>query len=185
MTGWISAEALAAHQIAINLAAISFMCATGIAAASTVRIGNQMGLKDLPNLKMAGYTSFATAAIFMSFAALIFILFRDFLTGLYIEDEYVQSIASGLLIIAAAFQISDGIQAAGLGVLRGLTDVKVPTLITFVAYWVLAIPGGYIMGFVLGYGIDGIWYALSGGLTVAAILHITRFKKLTDKIRFN
>ena len=85
----------------------------------------------------------------------------------------------------SAFQISDGIQAAGLGVLRGLTDVKVPTLITFVAYWVLAIPGGYIMGFVLGYGIDGIWYALSGGLTVAAILHITRFKKLTDKIRFN
>ena len=185
MTGWISAEALAAHQIAINLAAISFMCATGLAAASTVRIGNQMGLKDLPNLKMAGYTSFATAAIFMSFSALTFILFRDFLTGLYVKDEYVQSIASGLLVIAAAFQISDGIQAVGLGVLRGLTDVKVPTLITFVAYWLIAIPGGYLLGFTFGFGIDGIWYALSGGLTVAAVLHITRFKKLTDKIHFN
>lgn len=184
MAGWISAEALAAHQIAINLAAISFMCATGIAAASTVRIGNQMGLKDLNGLKLAGYTSFVTVVVFMSFAALSFILLRDFLTSLYVEDEYVKIVASGLLVIAAAFQISDGIQAVGLGVLRGLTDVKVPTLITFVAYWLIAIPGAYVLGFVFDLGVNGIWYALSGGLTVAAILHIWRFKNMTDKLAF-
>lgn len=185
MVGWISAEALAAHQIALNLAAITYMCATGIAAASTIRIGNQMGLKDLRNLRVAGYTSFATVVIFMSFAAVTFILFRESLTALYVQDAYVQQIAGGLLIIAAAFQISDGLQAVGLGVLRGLTDVKVPTLITFIAYWVLAIPGGYVLGFVFDLGVNGVWYALSGGLTIAAVLHILRFRNLTRKIRFN
>ncbi len=185
MAGWISAEAIAAHQIAINLAAISFMCATGLAAASTVRIGNQMGLKDLPNLKLAGYTSFITVAIFMSFAALTFILLREPLAALYVKDTGVQTVAAGLLVIAAAFQISDGLQAVGLGVLRGLTDVKVPTLITFVAYWLLAIPGGYVLGFVFDLGVDGIWYGLSGGLTVAAILHMYRFSNLIKKVRFN
>ncbi|MEQ9304391.1 MAG: MATE family efflux transporter, partial [Marinoscillum sp.] len=181
----ISAEALAAHQIALNLAAITYMCATGIAAASTIRIGNQMGLKDLRNLRVAGYTSFATVVIFMSFAAVTFILFRESLTALYVQDAHVQQIAGGLLIIAAAFQISDGLQAVGLGVLRGLTDVKVPTLITFIAYWVLAIPGGYVLGFVFDLGVNGVWYALSGGLTIAAVLHILRFRNLTRKIRFN
>ncbi|MEQ8470657.1 MAG: MATE family efflux transporter [Marinoscillum sp.] len=185
MVGWISAEALAAHQIALNLAAITYMCATGIAAASTIRVGNQMGLKDLRNLRIAGYTSFATVAIFMSCTALCFILFRGPLTALYVKDIGVQQMAAGLLIIAAAFQVSDGLQAVGLGVLRGLTDVKVPTLITFIAYWVLAIPGGYVLGFVFDLGVSGVWYALSGGLTIAAVLHIIRFKNLSKKLRFN
>ncbi len=184
MCGWISAEALAAHQIAINLAAISFMCATGMAAASTVRIGNQMGLKDLPNLKLAGYTSLITVALFMGLVSVMLIILRDALVGLYVNDAYVQLTASGLLVIAAAFQVSDGLQAVGLGVLRGLTDVNVPTLVTFVAYWLVAIPGGYVLGFQFGLGVDGIWYALSGGLTVAAMLHILRFRSLTKRLHF-
>lgn len=184
MVGWISAEALAAHQIALNLAAITYMSATGIAAASTIRIGNQLGLKDAKNLRLAGYTSFATVVIFMTFTALLFILLRSELTALYVKDAYVQSLASGLLIVAAAFQISDGLQAVGLGVLRGLTDVKVPTLITFIAFWVLAIPGGYILGFTFDMGVYGVWYALSGGLTVAAVLHIIRFQSLLKRLRF-
>ena len=119
----------------------------------------------------------------MSCTALIFILFRDLLTSLYIKEVAVKNIAATLLIIAAAFQISDGLQAVGLGVLRGLTDVKVPTLITFIAFWLIAIPGGYVMGFVLDMGINGVWYALSGGLTVAAFFHIVRFQNLTNKMR--
>ncbi|WP_421873198.1 MATE family efflux transporter [Marinoscillum sp.] len=185
MVGWISAEALAAHQIAINLAAITYMCATGIASASTIRVGNQMGLKDIRNLRIAGYTSFATVAIFMTMAALMFIIFRESLTALYVKDVQVQVVASGLLIIAAAFQISDGLQAVGLGVLRGLTDVKVPTLVTFVAYWLLAIPGGYVLGFVFDLGVNGVWYGLSGGLTIAAILNIYRFRILVSRLHFN
>ncbi|RED99762.1 MATE family efflux transporter [Marinoscillum furvescens] len=184
MVGWISAEALAAHQIALNLAAITYMSATGIAAASTIRIGNQLGLKDAKNLRLAGYTSFTTVAIFMTFTALTFIVLRYELTALYVKDAYVQSLAAGLLIVAAAFQVSDGLQAVGLGVLRGLTDVKVPTLITFIAFWILAIPGGYLLGFTFDLGVYGVWYALSGGLTVAAILHIIRFQSLLKRLRF-
>ncbi len=184
MVGWISAEALAAHQIALNMAAVTYMAATGIAAASTIRIGNQMGQKDLRNLKIAGYSSMVMVAVFMGFCGLCFILFRYQLTPLYVEDEQVQALAASLLIIAAAFQISDGLQAVGLGVLRGLTDVKVPTLVTFFAYWLLAIPGSYLLGFTFDLGVKGVWYSLSVGLTVAAILHFVRFRNKVQKIRF-
>ncbi|MEO9872493.1 MATE family efflux transporter [Ekhidna sp.] len=184
MVGWISAEALAAHNIALNLAAISYMAATGLAAASTIRIGNQMGLKDKQNLRIAGFSSFGLVTIFMAFCGLTFILLRDILPALYIENDIVQATAASLLIIAAAFQISDGIQAVGLGVLRGLTDVKVPTIVTFVAYWLIAIPVGYWLAFHGGYGVQGVWYGLSIGLTISGILHIWRFNRLSNKIQF-
>lgn len=185
MVGWISAEALAAHQIALNLAAVTYMSATGIGAAATVRIGNQMGQRDIRNLRMAGYSSLGMTAVFMTCCAISFIVFRHSLTAFYVEDVYVRELAAVLLIIAAAFQISDGLQAVGLGILRGLTDVKVPTIVTFVAYWLIAIPGGYLLGFTLDMGVQGVWYALSGGLTVAAVAHFVRFNRLSNKIRFN
>lgn len=184
MVGWISAAALAAHQIALNIAAVTYMAATGIASAATIRIGNQMGLRNLPNLRMAGYTSFGMVAVFMATCGLLFVLMRDLLAALYINDLAVQDMAASLLIIAAAFQVSDGLQAVGLGVLRGLTDVKIPTLVTFFAYWLVAIPLGYVLGFTFGLGVFGIWYALLIGLTLAAILHIFRFRNQLKKIRF-
>lgn len=182
MVGWISAESLAAHNIALNLSAITYMATTGLAAASTIRIGNQMGLKDRRNLRLAGFSAFAMAGIFMAVCGLLFIALRHQLPALYIENEQVQSIAATLLIIAAAFQISDGLQAVGLGVLRGLTDVKIPTLITFVAYWLTAIPLGYYFGFVLEWGVNGVWYALCIGLTISAVLNIWRFNRLSKNI---
>lgn len=185
MVGWISAEALAAHNIALNLAAISYMAATGLAAASTIRIGNQMGLKDKHNLRIAGFSSFALVAFFMAFCGLIFILFRNYLPALYINDTYVQTTAASLLVIAAAFQISDGLQAVGLGVLRGLTDVKVPTIVTFVAYWLIAIPIGYWFAFYGGFGVQGVWYGLSIGLTISGVLHIWRFNRLSGRLDFS
>jgi MATE family multidrug resistance protein len=184
MVGWIGAEALAAHQIALNIAAITYMATTGIAAASTIRVGNQMGLKDIRNLKLAGYSCFGMAAAFMAVCGIIFILLRYQLAALYIEDEAVQHVAATLLIIAAGFQVSDGLQAVGLGVLRGLTDVKIPTIVTFVSYWLIAIPGSYLLGFTFDLGIKGIWYSLSGGLTIAAIFHIVRFKYMLNRLRF-
>lgn len=183
MVGWISAEALAAHNIALNLAAISYMAATGLAAASTIRIGNQMGLKDRRNLRIAGFSSFGLVTILMGIFSLTFIALRNVLPALYIENDAVQMTASTLLIIAAAFQISDGVQAVGLGVLRGLQDVKVPTLITFVSYWLIAIPIGYVFAFIIGWGVNGIWYALSLGLTIAAIFNMWRFNRLSKKIQ--
>ncbi len=184
MVGWLGAKELAAHQIALNLAAITYMASTGIAAAATIRVGNQLGLRDIKTLRRAGYSCFALAAVFMALCGLAFILFRDFLPALYIDNDEVHQLAASLLIIAAGFQISDGAQAVGLGVLRGLTDVKVPTLVTFVAFFILSIPGGYFLGFTLGLGVQGVWYALSGGLTIAAILHLIRFNSLTKKLTF-
>lgn len=184
MVGWISAEALAAHQIALNLAAITYMAATGIAAASTIRIGNQMGLRDIVNLKLAGYSCMGLVAAFMGFCGLMFIVFREPLVALYVKDMYVRDLAASLLIIAAAFQVSDGLQAVGLGVLRGLTDVKVPTLVTFIAFWVIAIPLGYVLGFGFELGVKGVWYALLTGLSIAALLHIVRFHNKVKKIKF-
>ena len=184
MVGWLGAEALAAHQIALNMAAVTYMAATGIAAAAQIRIANQMGLKDLLTLRQAGFTCFLLVAAFMTFCGMSFILFRGFLPSLYIDNLQVQELAASLLIIAAAFQISDGLQAVGLGVLRGLTDVKVPTLVTFMAFGVIAIPLGYLLGFTMNLGVRGVWYALSIGLTIAAILHIIRFQSLTKKLQF-
>ncbi len=184
MVGWISAEALAAHNIALNLAAISYMAATGLAAASTIRIGNQMRFKDRRNLRIAGFSSFGLVTIFMGICGLVFILFRNILPALYIENETVQQTAATLLVIAAAFQISDGVQAVGLGVLRGLQDVKIPTIITFVSYWLIAIPCGYIFAFIVGWGVNGVWYALSMGLTIAGIFNLWRFNRLSKKVVF-
>ncbi|NQZ78325.1 MAG: MATE family efflux transporter [Ekhidna sp.] len=185
MVGWISAESLAAHNIALNLAAISYMSATGLAAAATIRIGNQMGLKDRENLRIAGFSSFALVTVFMAFCGVTFILLRDILPALYIDDKMVRNTAASLLIIAAAFQISDGIQAVGLGVLRGLTDVRIPTIVTFIAYWLIAIPVGYWFAFNAGYGVQGIWYGLSIGLTISGVLHIWRFNRLSRNIKFD
>ncbi len=184
MVGWIGAEAQAAHNIALNLSAITYMAATGIAAASTIRIGNQLGLKDKPNLRMAGFTSFGLAGAFMAFWGVMFIVFRNYLPTWYVDEPTVISIAAVLLVISAAFQISDGLQAVGLGVLRGLKDVKYPTWITFVAYWVLALPMGYILAFPVGWGVNGVWIALSVGLTFAAVFHMVRFNRLSNKLIF-
>lgn len=184
MVGWISAEALAAHNIALNLAAISYMAATGLAAASSIRIGNQMGLKDKQNLRTAGFSAFAMVVAFMAICGLLFIVFRNVLPSLYINNEEVKRMASTLLIIAAAFQISDGVQAVGLGVLRGLRDVRIPTLVTFISYWLIAIPSAYVFAFHIGWGVNGIWYALSLGLTVAGVLNLWRFNRLSNRLTF-
>lgn len=184
MIGWIGAKELAAHNIALNLSAISYMAATGIAAASTIRIGNQLGLKDKQNLRMAGFTSFTLVAVFMAICASVFIVFREFFPTLYVNEQPVIAIASTLLIVGAAFQISDGLQAVGLGVLRGLRDVRIPTIVTFVSYWVIALPLGYILAFPMNLGVYGIWIALSVGLTLAAVLNIWRFNRLTNRMKF-
>lgn len=181
MVGWIGAEALAAHQIALNLSAITYMIATGISAAGAIRTGNQLGRKDFPTLRTAGMTCFAMAAIMMAFFGAGFIFGNTYLPTWYINEPVVIEMAGSLLIIAAFFQISDGVQAVGLGVLRGIADVKVPTYVTLFAYWFMAIPLGYFFGIYLGWGAKGIWIALLIGLTLAAILHLTRFHVLSNR----
>lgn len=175
MIGWIGANELAAHQIAINLASISFMAVLGISQAASIRVGNAMGEQNVAKIRKAGFTGIALGASIMSLAGISFILLNNFLPTLYIDDEAVISIASRLIIIAALFQLSDGTQAVGIGVLRGLTDVKGPTIITFVAYWIISLPIAYILAFNFNLGVDGVWIGLLIGLTASAILLTLRF----------
>jgi MATE family multidrug resistance protein len=184
MVGWLGAEALAAHQIALNLAGITYMTASGISAAATIRVGNQMGKRDFATLRRAGYTCFIMAAIFMAICAIIFITANEQLPRLYIDNEEVIKLTAQLLLIAAVFQISDGVQVVGLGALRGLSDVKIPTVVTMVSFWFFAIPLGYFLGFNLKMGTIGIWIGLLTGLTLAAIAHLIRFEILTKKLKY-
>ena len=180
MIGWYGAIPLASHQVALSLSALTYMASTGISSASTIRIGNQLGKKDYATLRQVGWGSFAMTACMMTLFGLIFILFRQYLPTLYISDVLVIELASQLLVIAALFQISDGLQAVGLGVLRGMHDVKIPTLVTFFSYWFLAIPVGYFLGGYFEMGSIGVWIGLLLGLSLSAFLHISRFKYLLD-----
>lgn len=182
MIGWIGTNELAAHQIAINLASISFMGVLGISQAASIRVGNAMGEQSVSKIRKAGFTAIVLGASIMSLAGLTFILLNKFLPTLYIDDEAVISIASRLIIIAALFQLSDGTQAVGIGVLRGLTDVKGPTIITFVAYWMISLPIAYLLAFDFNLGVEGVWIGLLIGLTVSAILLTFRFNHKSKKI---
>ena len=184
MMGWLGTQTLAAHQIALNLASISYMMATGIASAATIRVGNQLGRKDMVNLRLAGNTCFIMVALFMGAAAIVFITMRGFFPTLYIDELEVIEIASQLLVVAAFFQVSDGVQVVAMGALRGIEDVKIPTLIAVTAYWVIGLPAGYLLAFNLGLGANGIWYGLFIGLTLAAIALFYRFRHKTKQMVF-
>jgi MATE family multidrug resistance protein len=175
MIGWLGATELAAHHIALNMAAISYMAATGIAAAATVRVGNEFGKKEYINLRAAGFSAFNIVIVFMGVCALFFILFRYSLPHLYISDYKIEDLAASLLLITAFFQLSDGIQAVGLGALRGIGDVKIPTAIALISYWLVGLPVGYVLAFTFHFRTEGMWYGLLIGLTLAAVMLTIRF----------
>ncbi len=173
--GWLGTTPLAAHQIALNLAAISFMFALGISSAASIRVGIAVGRQDIRGVRMAGFSAIILAGLVMGIFGIIFVSFRYFLPALYIDDPAVIDVAASLLIIAALFQLSDGTQAVGIGALRGIADTRIPMFITFFAYWVIGLPGGYFLGFTLQLGVQGIWIALLSALTASAILLTIRF----------
>lgn len=181
MMGWISSTALAAHQIAVNIAAVMYMMATGVAYAAGIRVGNSLIKSNALDTRIVGSVSFLLVFIMMLISAVGIIIFKSQLVSLYIDDLEVQNFAIRLLIVAAFFQVSDGVQAVALGCLRGLTDVKVPALLTFIAYWVISLPVGYFLAFKLGLEAEGIWYGLLIGLSIAAILLVYRFYSLLAK----
>jgi multidrug resistance protein, MATE family len=158
------------------------MSVLGISVAGSIRVGNAVGKKDIQETRRAGFTASLLGASIMAISGIIFILFRNFLPTLYVNDQEVISYASSLLIIAALFQISDGTQAVGIGILRGLTDVKIPTAITFIAYWIVGLPVGYLFGFTLKMGVQGVWFGLLLGLTTSAILLTLRFNSRSRHI---
>ena len=182
MMGWLGTKALAAHQIAINLATISYMTTSGLAAAATIRVSNELGKRDIKALRKVAFVMIGMALSFMTAWGIIFILGKNFLPQLYVDDIEVITLAGPLIIIAGLFQLSDGLQVVCIGALRGLQDVKVPSVFIFIAYWIIGLPLGYYLGFHTSLGPVGIWTGLLIGLTLTATAMVWRFNYLSKKL---
>jgi len=191
LSGLLGKNPQAANQIALNLSSMTFMVATGLSVAAMVRVGNQKGLKAYFELRRIAFSLILMSALLATGFALLFFVFHDYLPKIYvdyddaknlIDNMEVVRIASKLLVAAAIFQISDSIQVLVLGALRGLQDVKIPTIITFISYWLIGFPISWFLGKEAAYGSFGIWLGLLAGLTTAAILLYLRFNYLTKKL---
>ena len=182
--GWLDnpSASRAAHQIAIQLASITYMVVTGISAGATIRVGQALGRQHFLDLRRAGLAGVYVSLGFMLLTAIGFLAGRQVLPRLFIEDLGVIHLASHLLIFAAAFQLFDGVQAVGVGILRGMQDVRIPTLITLVVYWGISLPVGYLLSGPLGLGVVGIWYGFVLGLGLAAVLLTRRFWRLSGRL---
>ncbi len=183
MTGAIGVLQQAAHQIAINMASMTYMMSSGLSAAAAIKSGNYFGAKDHQSLRLSANASYHIVLVFMSVTAVIFIVGNNLLPYIYTSDKQVIAITAQLLILAGVFQLFDGTQVVGLGILRGMGDVNIPTIITFLAYWVIGLPVAYLFGIHLNQGVNGVWYGLVLGLAVSAILLFIRYKIISKHHR--
>jgi len=191
LSGALGKNPQAANQIALNLSSMTFMVAIGLGVAAMIRVGNQKGLKNFTELRRIAFSIFLLTVFIEVIFALLFLILHKELPKLYLDqndlinqvDNFeVIAIAAKLLLVAAVFQISDGVQVVVLGALRGLQDVKVPTFITFIAYWIIGFPVCYFLGKEDVLGSVGIWIGLLAGLTSSAIMLYIRFNYLTKKL---
>ncbi len=169
LAGKISALALAAHQIALNCAAFTYMVPLGISSAAAVRVGNCLGRGDLRAARHAGWTSIVLGTSFMACAGVVFLSVPRAIARIFTPDEAVVHAGATLLLIAAAFQLFDGLQTVATGALRGAGDTRTPMIANALAYWALGLPIGYILGFKLGWGAPGLWIGLCLGLIVVGL----------------
>jgi MATE family multidrug resistance protein len=191
LSGTLGKNPQAANQIALNLSSMTFMVAMGLSVAAMIRVGNQKGLRDFSELRRIAISIFILGLLLAFVFAILFLAFHNMLPKMYvdvddainfIDNSEVVSIAATLLLAAAIFQLSDSAQVILLGALRGLQDVKIPTIITFIAYWLIGFPISYYLGKEDVYGSFGIWLGLIAGLTSAAILLYFRFNYLTKRL---
>ncbi|MBT8297855.1 MAG: MATE family efflux transporter, partial [Maribacter sp.] len=191
LSGVLGKNAQAANQIALNLSSMTFMFGMGLGVAAMIRVGNQKGLQNFKDLRRIAQSIFFLTFIVEVFFAALFLWGRDWFPTLYLDVNDAKNMADNteviflagqLLLVAAFFQISDGIQVVVLGALRGLQDVKIPTLITFIAYWIIGFPISYYLGLFTDFGSIGIWIGLLTGLSASAIMLYIRFNYLTKKL---
>ncbi len=191
LSGLLGKNPQAANQIALNLSSMTFMVAMGLSVTAMIRVGNQKGLQNYFDLRRIAFSIFLLGIILASCFAILFFVFHNQLPKLYVDyddaknlfdNTEVVSMASKLLFAAAIFQLSDSLQVLVLGALRGLQDVKIPTIITFISYWLIGFPVSWFLGKENVYGSFGIWLGLLAGLTTAAILLYIRFNYLTKKL---
>ncbi|WP_067037969.1 MATE family efflux transporter [Allomuricauda sp. CP2A] len=191
LSGVLGKNAQAANQIALNLSSMTFMVGMGLSVAAMVRVGNQKGLQNFRELRRIAESIFFLTFILEVAFAVLFLLGRHWFPTIYLDvDDIVNQmdnteviiIAAELLLVAAFFQISDGLQVVVLGALRGLQDVRIPTFITFVAYWLIGFPVCFYLGLYTGLSSTGIWIGLLLGLTASAVMLYLRFNYLTKKL---
>lgn len=168
--GNMGEAALASHQVAIQCAATVFMVPLGISMALTVRVGEAFGARNHAAMRPIVVSGWAMGAACMLVSASSFILLNDELAGLFIDDPAVRRVAASLLVVAGAFQFCDSMQIIAAGALRGLDDVKIPAWLALGAYWVVSIPVGWVLAYPAGLGVTGMWWGITLGLTITAVL---------------
>ena len=178
IAGVFGKEQIDAHGIALSLAAFTYMFGSGIASATTIRVGTYYARHDMHNVKIAVKTSFKLIIITMGFMAIVFSVFNTVLPEIFSEDKEIISIASKLLLFAAFFQLFDGIQVVAIGALRGMEDYKYPSYISFIGYWIISLPLCYVLAFVAKYEVFGVWIALSFGLGIVSLMVTLRINFL-------
>jgi len=169
MAGWLGVTAGAAHMVALNLASLSFMVPLGVSMAATTRVGNLLGAGEPARAQRAAWTAMATGATCMAVSGLTFLLARTTIPRIYSSDPEVLAAAAAILPIAAAFQVVDGIQVTGAGVLRGMGNTRPAALFNLLGYWILGLPLGWWLAFEGGHGLAGVWWGLALGLLVVAV----------------
>jgi MATE family multidrug resistance protein len=181
LAGRLAPAALAAHQIAINIASFTFMVPLGVGSAGAVRVGHAIGARDREAASRAGWTALLFGVLFMSCASASFLLIPSALIGAFTHDPSVLAIGVSLLFVAAVFQLFDGTQAVATGVLRGLGDTRTPMLWNLAGHWLIGLPLGYTLCFVSGFGVIGLWWGLSTGLIICGVsLLIVWARKIRD-----
>jgi MATE family multidrug resistance protein len=182
MMGWISVTGLASHQIALSISTVSFMIYQGISASTTIRISSLLGEKKIVEMRRAGWAAVHLILAMVFIMCVIFVSLRNVLPFLFTKEVAVIELTAKLLVVMVFYQIFDGLQIVFGSILRGLSDVNVPTLLTFVAYFLVSLPTGYLCAFVLGMNEVGIWWGLPAGLGMASVLFMLRFIKMSRKL---
>lgn len=182
MMGWIGTVEQAAHQVVLSISNIVYMIIVGISSATTIMVSHRYGVGDYRGLRRAATASWHLGLVANGLTMTFFILFRHWLPLMFTSDEAVLAVAAQLFVMAAIYQIPDGLQTIALGVLRGMQDVRVTMNYAFVAYIVINLPVGYLCAFTLRLGAPGLWIGFIVGLTVAAILFITRYRRAARRL---
>ncbi|HUR56600.1 MAG TPA: MATE family efflux transporter, partial [Opitutaceae bacterium] len=180
MVGWLGSVPLAAHQIAISCASLAFMIPLGLSMAAGMRVSHAVGAAHHDHVRAIGVGAIALGVMIMAVFALAFGIGGRRIATWFVTDPAVIALAAQLLVVAALFQLVDGVQVIGAALLRGLMDVRVPALITLIAYWVIALPLGYAMGIRGPFGAVGVWSGIASGLAVAAVFLALRFVRLSS-----
>jgi MATE family multidrug resistance protein len=176
MMGWLGTREMAGHQVAINLASLTFMVPLGVADAASILVGHAVGRGDLPGIRGAARAALLCGIGFMSCTAVAFLTAPGPLARLYTNETAVLAVAMGLIPLAGVFQVFDGTQTVAGGILRGLGETKVAMLVNLVGYWFFGLPVSYLLGFVLGMGPGGRWYGLVLGLAAVATILLVRVR---------